>query len=59
MTFTQRIKGFLRQLDAPGAPVNLFYKRKRNFSTSFGGAMTLFAKLGILSFFLSLANNIV
>ncbi len=39
--------------------MSLSYKQSKTFSTSIGGAITLTAKLGILSFFLSLANNIV
>ena len=58
MTFTHHFKRFLIYNDAPGVPVSLSYKSQRNFSTSLGGAITLIAKLGILSFFLSLANNI-
>ena len=58
MTFTHHFKRFLKYNDTPGVPVSLSYKSQRNFSTSLGGAITLIAKLGILSFFLSLANNI-
>ena len=58
MTLYHHFQHFLKQIDTPGALVSLSYKQQRNFSTSIGGAITLVAKLGILSFFLSLASNI-
>jgi len=54
----KRFKNLIKSFDHPGAQVSLIFKKQPKFQTTLGGVISIFAMLGVLGYFLSLANNI-
>jgi hypothetical protein len=53
------INTFLKSVDAYGAPIELTYKNKTKFQTSFGGFLTLVSRIAVMVYLCILVKDVV
>ncbi len=50
---------FIKKMDAYGAPIELTYKNKTNYQTTFGGSLTLISRFAVMVYLGILIKDVI